>query len=70
MKLLEEILGNVKVATQNALELVKRAIGGLAAVAEKPCPCQSALALAIWSDKARIPEETKRKLRPLLAKYL
>jgi 5'-methylthioadenosine phosphorylase len=70
VKLLEEILGNVKVATQNALELVKRAIGGLAAVAEKPCPCQSALALAIWSDKARIPPETRRKLGPLLAKYL
>jgi 5'-methylthioadenosine phosphorylase len=70
VKLLEEILGNVKAATQNALELVKRAIGGLAAVAEKPCPCQSALALAIWSDKARIPAETRRKLGPLLAKYL
>jgi 5'-methylthioadenosine phosphorylase len=70
VKLLEEIIGNVKVATQNALELVKRAIGGLAAVAEKPCPCQSALALAIWSDKARITAETKQKLRPLLGKYL
>ncbi len=70
VKLLEEIIGNLKAATQNALELVKRAIGGLAAVAEKPCPCQSALALAIWSDKARIPAETKKKLRPLLAKYL
>jgi len=70
VKLLEEIIGNLKAATQNALELVKRAIGGLAAVAEKPCPCQSALALAIWSDKARIPAETRRKLGPLLARHL
>jgi 5'-methylthioadenosine phosphorylase len=69
-KLLEEIIGNVKAATQNAIELVKRAIPGLPAVAEKGCPCQSALALAIWSDRARIAAATKQKLAPLLAKYL
>ena len=35
-KLLEEILGNVKAATQNALELIRRAIPQVAAI-EKPC---------------------------------
>jgi 5'-methylthioadenosine phosphorylase len=69
-KLLEEILANVKVATQNALELIRRAIPGIAALADKPCPCQSALALGIWSDRARIPAAVKEKLRPLLGKYL
>lgn len=69
-KLIEEILGNVKVATANALELVKRAVPQVAALAERPCVCQSALALAIWSDKARIPADAKLKLAPLLAKYL
>jgi 5'-methylthioadenosine phosphorylase len=69
-KLLEEILGNVKAATQNALELIRRAIPRIAEVGDKPCPCQSALALAIWSDKARIPAEAKERLRPLLGKYL
>jgi 5'-methylthioadenosine phosphorylase len=69
-KLIEELLGNVKAATQNALELLRRAIPKIAEVADKPCPCQSALALAIWSDKARIPAEAKEKLRPILAKYL
>ncbi len=69
-KLIEEILGNVKIATQNALELIRRTIPGVAAFAEKPCPCQSALALAIWSDRARIPAEVKERLRPLLGKYL
>ena len=69
-KLLEEILGNVKAATQNALELVRRAIPGVAALGDKPCPCQSALALAIWSDRARVPAAVKDKLRPLLGKYL
>ncbi len=69
-KLLEEILSNVKVATQNAIELVKRAVPGVPALAEKACPCQSALQLGIWSDRAKIPEETKKKLWPLLGKYL
>ncbi len=69
-KLIEEILGNVKAATQNAIELIRRAIPQIAALADKPCPCQSALALAIWSDKARIPADVRQKLAPILAKYL
>jgi 5'-methylthioadenosine phosphorylase len=69
-KLIEEILGHVKAATQNALELIRRAIPRIAEVSEKPCACQSALALAIWSDRSRIPPETKERLRPLLAKYV
>lgn len=69
-KLIEEILSNVKAATSNALDLIRRAIGGIAVGAEKPCSCQSALALAIWSDKESISIETKNTLRPLLGKYL
>jgi 5'-methylthioadenosine phosphorylase len=68
-KLIEEILGHVKAATQNAIELVRRAIPLVASI-EKPCPCQSALALAIWSDKARITEETRQRLAPIIGKYL
>lgn len=70
VKLLEEILGNVKAATANALELVKRSLPGVAALAEKPCACQSALSLAIWSDKAGIRPETRERLRILLGRYL
>jgi 5'-methylthioadenosine phosphorylase len=69
-KLIEEILGNVKVATQNAIELVRRALPHVAALGEKACPCQSALALGIWTDKSRISEPTRRKLAPILGKYL
>ncbi len=69
-RLIEEILGNVKAATQNAIELIRRAVPNIVAAAEKPCPCQSALALAIWSDRARIPAEVRERLRPLLGKYL
>jgi 5'-methylthioadenosine phosphorylase len=69
-KLLEEILGNVKAATQNAVELLRRTIPQMAALADRPCPCQSALALAIWSDRARIPAEARQKLAPILGRYL
>ena len=69
-KLIEEILANVKIATQSALDLIRRAIPHVAALADKPCPCQSALALAIWSDKARIPQDARDRLRPILGRYL
>jgi 5'-methylthioadenosine phosphorylase len=69
-KLLEEILGNVKAATQNAVELLRRTIPQMASLADKPCACQSALALAIWSDRSRIPAETRQRLAPILGRYL
>jgi 5'-methylthioadenosine phosphorylase len=69
-KVIEEILGNVSAATQNAIELVRRAIPKIVELGEKPCACQSALALAIWSDRARIPTDVRDRLGPLLAKYL
>ncbi len=69
-KLLEEIIGNVKVATQNAVELMKRAMPGVPALAEKGCSCQSALSLAIWTDRARIPPAVRQKLAPLLSRVL
>jgi 5'-methylthioadenosine phosphorylase len=69
-KLIEEILGNVKAATQNAIELIRRAIPRIAELGDKPCACQSALALAIWSDRARVAPEAKERLRPILGKYL
>ncbi len=69
-KLIEEILGNVKAATQNAIELIRRAIPQVASLGDKPCACQSSLALAIWSDKARIPAEVRQKLALLIGKYL
>jgi 5'-methylthioadenosine phosphorylase len=69
-KLIEEILGNIKSATQNALELIRRSVPHVASLAEKACPCQSALALAIWSDKARLTAEVRQRLHPLIGKYL
>jgi 5'-methylthioadenosine phosphorylase len=68
-KLIEEILGNVKAATQNAIELLKRAIPQVALI-DKPCACQSALALAIWSEKAKIPPLVRDRLELLIGRYV
>jgi 5'-methylthioadenosine phosphorylase len=70
LKLLEEILGNVKAATQNAIELIRRTVPAIATLADRSCSCQSALALAIWSEKARLPAYVRERLQPILGKYL
>jgi 5'-methylthioadenosine phosphorylase len=69
-RLLEEILANLKSATQNAIELIRRAVPHVLALGEKACACQSALALGIWSDRSRLPAETRERLKPLIGKYL
>jgi 5'-methylthioadenosine phosphorylase len=68
--LLEEIIGNLKAASQNALHLIRSALPHVAALEDRPCPCQSALEHAIWSDRSTIPAQTRDRLRPILGKYL
>jgi 5'-methylthioadenosine phosphorylase len=70
LQLLEEIIGNVKAATQNAMALVANAIPYVAAQAARPCECQSALKLAIWSDHRYISQETRTRLAPIIGKYV
>ena len=70
-KLLNEIIGNLKAASQNAFSLIR---GAVAVMAARPaelesCPARHALRLAIWSDKSRIDEQEKQRLAPLWMKY-
>jgi 5'-methylthioadenosine phosphorylase len=69
--LLKEIIGNLEIASQNAIGLIRR---GLELIAQKPdrlrdCPAASALKLAIWSDKSRIDPQVVDRLRALWGKY-
>jgi len=70
VQLLEEIMSNVKAATRNALTLLAQALPFVAAQADVPCACQSALKLAIWSDRGMIPDDVSLRLSPILGKYL
>ena len=65
----------IRVLAQNT-QVAQRAIAGLAgslALRRDPrrrnCACGSALADALITDRARIPEETKEQLKPIVGKY-
>jgi 5'-methylthioadenosine phosphorylase len=70
-ELLKEIIGNLAAATQNAMEVIRRAIRLLAERREKlpPSPAHGALKLGIWSEKGRIDREEVKRLGPLWMKY-
>lgn len=70
-KLLEEIIANLSAASDNAVALIRRAIGHMAAHRDSlaPSPAHDALKLAIWSDKSRLPADEVERLAPLWIKY-
>jgi 5'-methylthioadenosine phosphorylase len=69
--LLAEITANLKAASSNAMELIRRAIRKIAAdpAPLQSCPASDALKLAIWSDKSKITPEEIQRLAPLWGKY-
>jgi 5'-methylthioadenosine phosphorylase len=50
---------------QRAIREVVRALGD-----ERPCKCGSALAHAILTDRKRIPAAAKKRLAPIIGKYI
>lgn len=70
LKLLEEILGNLKSATANALELLRATLPEVGKLEPGACGCAHALERAIWTEPSAIPAEVKTKLRPIIGKYV
>jgi len=68
--LLREILGNVEHATANSVELIRAALQAVAEQALPPCPCQSALELAVWTPPQAVSAELVRRLHHLLGRRL
>ncbi|HMK73873.1 MAG TPA: S-methyl-5'-thioadenosine phosphorylase [Myxococcaceae bacterium] len=68
--LLREIVGNLQAATAAALTLIRRAVPAVRALGATPCTCQTALAQAVWTDRARIPDDVRSRLRLLLGRVL
>jgi len=70
-ELLKEIIGNLSAATQNAMEVIRRAIGLLGERRDSlpESPAQSALRLGIWSEKGKIEPQEVQRLAPLWMKY-
>ncbi len=69
-ELLREIMGHMAAATENALALMRAAAPRVWARRSEVWPAHRALELAIWTDRGRIPAETKKRLELLWGKYL
>jgi len=68
---LNEIIGHLKFATDNAIGLIRKTVELIAANPDRlaGCPAHEALKLAIWSDKSQIPQDEVDRLAPLWLKY-
>ncbi len=66
--LLPEIMANLHKATENAITLIRQALGRMQGL-RRSCKCGHALKLAIWSDKKRIDPAVRKRLEPLIARY-
>jgi 5'-methylthioadenosine phosphorylase len=64
----EMILANLNRNVENARRVLHEAVG--AVPERRGCRCGEALAHAILTDRARIPARVRRRLRPLVGKYL
>jgi 5'-methylthioadenosine phosphorylase len=65
----EEIIGNLNRNTDNVQKAIREVIRGLGN-AERDCKCGRALAHAILTDRKAIPAATKKRLAPIIGKYI
>jgi len=63
--LLEEIIGNLTEATNNAIELITTVLQNDGALCDEDCPCRKSLELAVWTSPEAIDKKTKQKLNVL-----
>src|SRR5690242_5871853 len=62
-----DIVANLVKNAENACKVVAKAVAGTPA--QRGCKCGSALSHAILTDRALVPETTRRKLGMLVEKY-
>ncbi len=65
---IEEIIAVLQKNADVAKRIIRGTLERLSP--ERTCPCATALAMAIVTDRSVIPEETRDKLAPLVDKYL
>src|SRR5215469_12765604 len=65
---LEMIIGYLNKNAENVQRAIRDVVGTLDG--ERPCKCGSALAHAIITDRKLVPAATKRRLAPIIGKYL
>jgi 5'-methylthioadenosine phosphorylase len=65
---LDEILKNLLKNAENVQRAIREAVRTL--VDDSPCKCGAALAHAILTDRKLIPKSTKKRLAPIIGKYI
>jgi 5'-methylthioadenosine phosphorylase len=65
---LSEIIRNLTKNTENAQRAIREVVRELGE--ERECKCNSALAHAILTDRKHIPAAAKRRLAPIIGKYI
>ena len=71
-ELLKEIWGNLRAATENAIDVLTRVLPRLSGTEEasgSACNCPNALEHALWTEPAQVPVETRRRLGLLLGRH-
>lgn len=63
--LLEEIIGNLRQATDNCLKLLSSVVRDSSELILDDCPCRKSLELAVWTQPENINTEAKEKLAVL-----
>ncbi len=63
--LLEEILGNLHQATENAIKLIEKTLAMDHTLCDEDCPCRKSLELAVWSGQDVVSPSVRKKLSPL-----
>jgi 5'-methylthioadenosine phosphorylase len=66
----EAVMEVVRQNVAMAQAVVREVVGGLAALPERSCGCGDALAHALITDPAMVPEATLRALAPIVGRYL
>jgi 5'-methylthioadenosine phosphorylase len=65
--LLQEILANLKTATDNSLTLIRALLTSNEKLADEDCPCRKSLELAVWTNPSSIDPDEKERLAVLFA---
>jgi 5'-methylthioadenosine phosphorylase len=63
--LLEEIIANIKAATDNCLKLIEAVLKSDSSLVSEDCYCRHSLDLAVWTDQSRIKAADKERLKVL-----
>lgn len=69
-ELLEEIIGNLEVATANAVTFIRAGLEALSKNPPRPSPIHTVLDLALWTDRSKIGPEVAERYGVLLERYL